>query len=312
MSDQNFDRVYKLTVIKAPEIGDIDTPGLRGLSFFENVETITEITQPFQIKAKIEKHLLKIPNQAEITLINLAAGDRDAFVEKPLRIRLEAGYDGDPRLLFLGDLRFGSNKHDRTAWDTKLQLADGGRAYAEARHNRSYAPGTPYLTIISDLCKAFTVQLPPELATFDELRARIPAGEVTTGKAQDELTRILDSFGMEWSFQNERIQIVRVDAVVPGTVRLISQETGMIGAPAIEPPKLRAPKRVGHARHGRRAEPKVPKLKIKHELYPEVTPGESIEVQSRSINGIFRVDVVTHELDFQGADWQTHIEGRSV
>ena len=101
------------------------------------------------------------------------------------------------------------------------------------------------------------------------------------------------------------------DAVVPGVVRVISQDDGMLGPPVIDPPKLRAPHKAGH-RRGKGAEPKVPKLKVKHVLYPEVTPGEKIEVRSRSINGLFRVDVVTHEGDFRGPEWTTHIEARAA
>jgi hypothetical protein len=308
MSDASIDRVYKLTVIRAPEITAIE-----GLSatFFEELETITEITHPQRIKFKVEKHLLKIPNQAEVTLTNLSSISRENLTGGPAKIRLEAGYDDTPRLLFIGDVRFASPEHTGTEWDVKLQIADGGRAYAEARHNRSYATGTPMATIIGDLCKAFGTSLPANIPTMPELQTRAATGEVVTGWAADELSRLLAPFGMEWSFQNGHMQIMRSDEIVPGVLRVISQDSGMIGAPAVDPPKIRAPRKRGH-RSGRAAELKVPKLKIKHELYPELIPGERIQVHSRSINGEFRIDSVVHEGDLWGSDWTTHIEGRSV
>lgn len=311
MSDLQLGRCYKLTAIKAPDTVDIDTKELKGIGFFEDLQTITEISE-MQIKFKVEKHLLKIPNQAEVTIFNLAFPSRELFVDGPVRVRLEAGYDNDPRLLFIGDLRFASSTHTKTEWQTKLQLADGGRAYAVARHNKSYAKGTPVSRIIGDLAQSFGVSVPPEVNELPELRARIPTGEVVTGYTADELERLLDPYGMEFSFQNGKLQIMRSDDIIPGTVRVISQDDGMIEAPVIDPPKLRAPHKKVHHRRGTAAEPKVPKLKVKHLLYPEITPGERIEVRSKSINGIFRVDAVTHEGDFRGSEWTTHIEGRSV
>lgn len=310
MAGEDFDRVYKLTVIRAPELEDIE--GL-GRSFFEELETITEITHPQQIKFKIEKHLKQTPNQGEVTIVNLAEPSRQDFVRGPAKARLEAGYDGTPRLLFLADVRFGSNEHTGTEWATKLQLGDGARAYAEARHNMSYAKGTPVATILGHLCKAFGVTL-PDISKLTELQTRLSTGEVVTGWAADEMTRILAQFGMGWSFQDGRMQIMRYDDVVPGVRRVLATPEnggGIIGAPVIDPPKIRAPQKRG-AKSGKAHELKVPKLKIKHTLYPEITPGEVIEVQSRSINGSFRVDAVTHEGDLWGAEWTTHIEGRSA
>lgn len=296
-----IDPCYRLTAIRAAE--DPDVPGLG--RFFDQLETITEIADR-NIKFKVEKYRRGKPNYAEITLYNCAPATRDDFVRLPLRVQLAAGYDNTPRLLFLGDLRFASNEKKGTEWLTKLQLGDGARAYSQARVNRSYAKGTPLSTILGDVAKAFGVPLP---TLPSDLQARIGAGEVVTGYASDELDRLLAPFGYEWSFQSGRMQLVRVDAAVPGTVRVISQDDGMIDTPVINPPKLRAPARTHHrATHASTAIPNVPKLKVKHTLYPELTPGETIEVQSRSINGRFVIEVLTHEGDLFGNDWITNIE----
>lgn len=306
MSDLNH--AYKLTVISASQLSDIE--GLNA-SFFDDLETLTEITD-LRIQFKVEKHLLKIPNQAEITLTNLSSRSRDDLVRGPTKCRLEAGYDDTgPRLLFIGDTRSAFSEHTGTEWITKLQLADGGRAYAEARHNRSYAKGTPLTTVMGDLAKAFGTSL-PDLSKFSELQSRIATGEVVTGYVADELTRLLDPFGMGWSFQGGRLQIMRTDGVIASEAREISADTGMIGAPVIDPPKLRAPRKAGR-RGGKAGEQKVPKMKVKHVMYPEVTPGERLDVQSRGVTGIFRCDVVTHTGDSEGTgqdSWITHIEGR--
>lgn len=298
------DRCYKLTAIRVPEL--VDIAGL-GRGFFEELETITEITD-LNIKVKVEKYRRGKPNYAEVVLYNCAQPTRDDFVKLPQKIRLEAGYENTPRLLFIGDLRFASNEKKGTEWLTKLQLGDGSRAISQARVARSYAKGTPIKTIVGTLAKAFGVPL-PELPS--DLQQRISTGEVIHGNAFDELVRVLAPFGMECSFQNGRLQILPVDDPLRVTARVISEDDGMIEAPVIDPPKPRAPSKAVHhrvVRHTSTAIPRVPKLKVKHLLYPEVAPAELIEVQSRSINGRFINEVVTHNLDLFGQDWDTMIE----
>jgi hypothetical protein len=298
--------------MRAPEIADIDTKELRGLGFMDQLGTVLTFQMPQRIQFKIEKHLQKIPNQGEITVTNLAESTRDLLITGPTKIRLEAGYeDGGARFLFLGDTRFASDLKEPVNWQVKMQLADGGRAYANARHNKSYATGTPLAAIIGDMCRSFGVPLPPEISVLEELHTRIPTGEVVNGLVADELSRLLDPLGMEWSLQGERLQIMRADAIVPGVVRVISQDDGLIDSPEIDPPKIRAPSAAGH-RSGKARELKVPKLKLRHLLYPELVPGEKFELRSRAINGMFRIDVVTHEGDSHGKNWETKIEARSV
>lgn len=297
----DIDRVYKITVIEAPELVDI-----KGLdrSFFEQVSTITEITE-HKIEATVTKNRRKEPNQAELTIYNLAPATREQLVRGPMQVRIEAGYDGLLRLLFIGDARPGGvrNEHEGTNWLTKIQLGDGSRAYANAFINRSYQPGTPLTTIIGHMCKSFGVPVPREVTAAPEFQTRIPAGEALVGKVADELTRILAEFGFEWSFQNGQLRIVKADAAFPGTIRLISEGDGMIGTPVIDPPKIRAA-----AKTTSKARPRVPKLTVQNTLFPELVPAEKFQLQSASLNGTFIIDKLQHELDSFGGDWKSTIE----
>lgn len=321
MSD--VDRIYRITAIKAPDVFDVDTKGL-GHGFFEELSTLLELTvvqvddhpprfDGHQVEIEVERHLERTPNQANVKITNLAERNRELFVDGPVKVRLEAGYDFTPRLLFIGDLRYASNEHDGTEWITKLQLADGARAYANARMNKSYKAGTPVSTIIKDVSRAFGVTSPQLPKSAQELSTRLATGDVLVGSAADELTRILAPFGFEWSFQHERLQIIRTDQALVGVARVISEDDGLIGPPEMCPPKIVAPPKAGHRGHGAsKRKPRVPKLKLKHTLYPEINPGEKIQVQSRSITGVFRVDVVKHKCDFYGGDWITEIEATAL
>lgn len=311
-----LDRCYKLTVIRAPDVFDADANGL-GHDFFEELETITEFTSAdgtgHQIEFEVKKNLLAHPNTCDIVIYNLNEASRRSFIDFPAKIKLEAGYDNTPRLLFLGDLRYASNEKEGTEWQTKLQVADGARAYAHARINKSYSKGTPISSIVADLARAFGVPVPFQARASNILSTRIAAGEVLTGDVADELTRILAPMGFGYSFQDGKLQLLRVDDVVPGTARIISEEDGMIGAPEMVPPKIIAPpKRAVRHRAGTAKRPRVPKLKVKHTLYPEITPGEKVSVISRSLNGLFRVDAIHHKGEFYGNEWTSTIEGTTT
>lgn len=312
----NLGRSYKITVIATADRQPVNVKNTSG-GYFEQLQTVTEFTvnpddgNGHQIEFDVKRDLRGSPNTCDLVLTNLADEARQSFIGAPVKVVLEAGYTDDLRLLFTGDVRYASNEHEGTEWRTKLQLADGGRAFANAKINRSYAKGTPIGTIVRDLAKAFGVPINSLASVDNDLKTRISSGDVLQGPVSDELTRVLAPFDLEWSFQHGVLQVIKSDGVKPGTIRVISEESGMIGAPEMTPPKIiAAPKHVG--RSTGRAKPRVPKLKLKHELYPEVSPGEKIQVISRSMNGLFRVDVVKHKGDFFGNDWITEIEASNT
>lgn len=312
----NLGRSYKVTVIRTADRQPANTSNAAG-GFFEQLQTLTTFTvnpdngNGMQVSFDVKRDLRGAPNTCDMVLTNLGEENRQSFIGAPCKVVVEVGYENDLRLLFTGDVRYASNEHEGTEWLTKLQIADGGRAFANAKINKSYKKGTPVETLVRDLTKAFGLPLTSLAALGDALKQRIPSGEVLQGPVSDELSRVLAPFDLEFSFQHGVLQILKSNGVTAGTARVISEATGMIGAPEMKPPKIVAPpKTVGHSTG--RAKPRVPKLTVKHEIYPEISPGEKIVVQSRSINGVFKVEVVKHKGDFFGNDWTTEIEATDV
>ena len=68
----------------------------------------------------------------------------------------------------------------------------------------------------------------------------------------------------------------------------------------------------GSAKTAPTKETKVPSLKLRAQLYPSILPGMRIEVRSRDVQGIYRVERVAHTGDTGGGDWQTEIEGKPL
>jgi hypothetical protein len=161
---------------------------------------------------------------------------------------------------------------------------------------------------VTDLIKesASSLGLPtPVLDGITDFATEMLGGETLSGRASTELTRVLKPHNASWSVQDGRLQILRGDAARPGTALLVSQDTGMIGVPEYGAPQAAATTAAGKTKKG-----KAPVLTVRTLLYPTVTPGGLIKVESRAVRGIFRVERVVHTGDTFGADWTTTIEAK--
>ena len=273
--------------------------------FFDRPNTGVEIDL-LDIQYSVEKNLATHPNTAEVTLFNLNDRSRSEFDKRPLMVELAAGYSGVNKLLFLGDVRPGSySRIDGGEWKTKLILADGGRAFSQARISKSYSPGTPLLTVVRDSAQSLGLLLPKALDSSAVFRQTIPTGEVCHGFASDELTRLLAQYGFSWSIQNGQLQVLGGNQVNPGQAVVISQQSGMLGSPEITGAKEQATSGSASTKPQ-----KPPRLNVDHQLFPELIPGQHVQVVSRSFakGGFYKLDKVTHSGDTKSDDWNTKLE----
>lgn len=273
------------------------TPSALPAAFFDHApgpENAIEITG-LRIKFEIEKHVKSDPNRCDIQVFNLAQNSRALCEKKPLTVWLDAGYDGELRQVFRGDVRHAYSELKKPEWVTTLQLGDGDRACRLARVNKSYASGTPALTVVKDLARSMGLTVSDaDAARLADLRTQPVGGLAVQGASRDAMTRVLAPFGVQWSIQNGRLQLLRDQDITDGTAALISVDTGMIGTP-----EYKTPVRAG----------KPPHLKVKTLLYPQLLPGTLILVRSRAIKDqYFRIQRLVHRGDTHGKEWETEIE----
>lgn len=253
------------------------------------------VIRDLRVTFSIEKNLKKDPNTCKISVYNLAPQSRALVQVKPLTILLEAGYDGDVKRIFQGDLRYAESTHLGVSWQTSMQWADGDRAYRTARVSRAFKAGVSSRAMLSECAKSLGLILPASASARSELDTITEAGEALQGSAHEEFTRILAKHGLHWSIQDSKIQILRDGEARPDEALPVSQTTGLIGN--IE---YGAPTKPGHPRL----------LKFKTLLYPELVPGRKVQVTTSGsgINGIFAVQRVVHTGDTHGDEWQSEVE----
>lgn len=266
--------------------------------FFRDLREAVEVVD-HRVQFRVKRSLKREPNPAEVTITNLARANRDAFVRRPLRVKLEAGTrDEVLRFIYAGDVKPNSrNDHEGTEWLTKLVLGDGHRAYKTARVNRAYAAGTTMRTILRDAARSLGLDLPENLGDDSRLDARINVGATVSGWTSDELTRLLAPYGYSWSIQDSRLQVLRTDEVRTDTLYQVDVENGMKGSPKWGT----APKNGG-----------APNLLIVTELRPELSPGVRIRVKSKEVSGDFKIVESTLDGDTHGDAWDNQIEAKPL
>lgn len=282
-----FDRVAKVVITRPVEGFVGATP-----EFFGPGTSTIEITD-LRIKFDVKKNLAKNPNPCTIFVYNLAETTRNEIERGLARITLYAGYDNSPRLLFSGDRKFAASKQDKTEWETKIEVTDGGRAFAHARMNRSYKPPIQVRQVLRDAAASMNTTLPSEIEKATQLQQSIPVGLSLVGPTRDILTQMLAPYNYGWSFQNGQLQILRDEDVRPGDLIVVSEDTGMIGSP----------ERVSPDHKKDRSD-----ITFEMLMYPELNPGRAVQVISRSIKGNFKIKEVVHTGDTHNKDWKSKVK----
>lgn len=251
------------------------------------------------IKFAIHKHLSKTPNDSSITIMNMNERTRSALQRSPLKVTLEAGYDGQLEVIFKGDALLDNSGHNKTDWETMIQVTDGGRAFANATMNRTFAPGVTGKEAITEVAKSMGLSIPRSLSDAKELLGQIGGGGGLSahGPSEAVMSKVLRPLGMGWSIQDEKLQVLRNGEALPNTAIVVSEDTGMIGVP-----DYRYPKHPG----------KPPVLKVKMLLNGAVGPGRVIQMQSSKLRGQFRVENCKHDGQSHGPPWYTEVEAKPL
>lgn len=260
--------------------------------------------EDLRIAFSIEKSLKAEPNAATLTVYNAAPQTLALLRERPLSVTLEVGYDGDLARAFVGDLTYAATTTDGPNRVTKIQAGDGARAHRSARVSRTFRAGTDARTAVAEAASSMGLKIPTSLADVDELRQQFASGVTLEGPSQAEMTRILKAKGMDWSVQDGTLAVYRARDHRNDPPIIFTTESGerVEGVRILGSPEEGAPTK----------ETKVPSLKFRAQLYPQILPGARIEVRARDVQGIYRVERVAHTGDTGGGDWQTEVEGKPL
>lgn len=287
-----FNRVYRLLV------GHAGKPG-------------TEILPPIRITFDIEKDASEQPNPHKIRIYNLAPATRKAIEEPDLRCVLYAGYaeEDGPILMASGAVTFAYTFFEPPDVVTELEVHDGYIEIRDTAVSLGYGPGATAGLIIRDIAKQMGL---PLIMANDVPDRAWQNGFSFYGPARQALHKVVQGTGLEWSIQNQTLQVVPKRGTTLRQAVVLAADSGLIGYPERTREAAKEKARVKDERTGNRAnlvsaEQQRDGWRVRSLLLPQVNPGDLVKLESRSTNGFYRAESVKHTGDSDGGDWQTEL-----
>jgi hypothetical protein len=261
------------------------------------VQVDTLLLDGFAMRFEVTKSLApKTPNSAELRVMNLNDDHRKQLQElERVYVSIEAGYESGTSLVFRGDLRDVVSVQNGATWET-IVTSDTARRARKQRILKSFAPGSTVGDVLGAAAKAMGVRLGNTATTM--VNAKIAGtqaskffnGYALAGAIDEELDRLARSCGLEWSIQDDELQFMDYGKPLAQLAVRLTPETGLVGSP--EPGN----KGIVEARCL---------------IIPDLYPGRRVEVQSRHVHGMFRVETTKHTGSTFGNEWYVDMQLKS-
>lgn len=245
--------------------------------------TITDL----RIKFKCKKTQESKPNTMEIEIYNLSEASRKALEGKDTSIVLEAGYEETVETIFTGNITKVVHKQEKTDILSKLEVADGGNRYRNAKISKGFPPGVKVQQAIDELISSMGLTRGAVLGIPNTQYAH---GLSLSGLAKDRLDDLCKKHDLQWSIQNGAIQIVPQNKTTLDQVIVLSPDSGLIDIP-------------NKTKKG---------VEFKSLLQPQLIPGKRVQLESRFLKGIFKLGHVRHSGDSHTGEFFSECEAVAV
>lgn len=221
------------------------------------------------------------PDIAEVNLYNLS-DSTIASIESKGYVYVNAGYRN---LNNKGNILTGKLEDIITSWEgtdkvIKILASDGGDAWRNVTVNKTYAVGSMASYIMRDLANLMGYEV-ADISPKEDIEYKL--GKTITGKAEQALRQLVKDTKSKMFVNKGRIYIRDKEKGTETGFRL-TPKTGLVGSP----------EKVIEEIDG----VEVVKYKVTMLLNPLIATDSLIEVQSRVLNGRFRVLEGRHTKDF--------------
>lgn len=244
----------------------------------------SNVIEDLRVQFEVEKTNESNPNTATIKIYNLSESTRSGLEAPDQKVSLEVGYRDISEVVFRGDVT--KAVHDREGdvdIITTLECGDGDNNFRNSRITRGFPPGTSAIQVIEALIQSTGLS---RGAVVGVPQKTYPHGVSLYGPARHYLDDFCKANNLEWSIQNEAIQILPKFLGVPGAPIVVSVDTGLVGKPN-----------------------KTDKgVEFKMLMNPSLAPGKFVVLQSLFITGTYKIRKVKFAGDNQQGDFLAEVE----
>jgi hypothetical protein len=284
---RQYKRAYELTVI--PDNGE------------------ARVISDLRVNFEITKSLLSYPNLFKINIYNANFQTLSAINSKYAKIIFNAGYEGNLKLLFKGEIRNAFKSRSGVDSIATVYAGDGERDWQNSTFNKTFNSNVTIKSAVEEVIKTFknltsgSIEGVPNVA--DKLR-----GQSLSGSSKDIMDNFAEEYGFNWSIQNEQIVVTPIeDPIKNDEAILVSNSTGMIGSPTIT--------EIG--------------ADVRTLLNPDMLPNRAFKIESTNAavqlanlsfrkikktnaEGLYKVQEVVFKGDSREKDWFSLSKGRTI
>jgi hypothetical protein len=260
-------RLYKRNITTI--IGSDDNTGTK----IDNLYTTIEI----------KKELSGKPSEGTVKIFNLNDSTETRIKEKGKRIRVVAGYDGNDKTLYDGDIR--RVERDKQSLDRVVSITLGGNVFklTNAVFNKSYTGAVSVKQIVMDAVPSFDLSY----IGIDI----IPDAQLNdfsfTGRTADLLDKILRPLNVQWIEDNAFIKFSLKGQPITETVFVLKSGTGLVGSPSVTEKGIKA----------------------KSLLNGLLNIGDRVKIESKRLNGLYKITQLIHKGDNRDGEFLTEFLG---
>lgn len=270
-------RKYRLTFGK---------PGARG-----------RVVSGLDLSFDVEKTTEYKPNTATITVYNLSRENRSALEESDVQITLEAGYEGQFGIIFVGNDLLVQTRKLGVDYETTIKSRDGGVQISDTAINLEIPAGE----LLEDTIRAGVKVWDKGMGREVELK-KLPKKKAKKAKSiskpvAEMLNLLLEPEGFEWSIQDGEFRVVEKTKGSEETVYVLGSNSGLIGSP--EKTKFKLP--------GEKTD--IDGISFTCLLNPQVTPLRRVKLEGLNVKGLYKITRVRYVGDIRGSDWYCRAEG---
>lgn len=251
--------------------------------------------EKLRIKFEIKKSVTANTNYCRVDIYNLSQTTRNKITtDSTSLVRVLAGYSNNVGLIEIGQGNISNVIHSYKSPDvvTTIFSKDGFNSTINNRISLSFIDKTPLSSIIDAVIAKLNI--PVKFINYNK-SVQIKNGFSYVGAITDVLDQLGRQYKFSWSIQDGQLQILNGEQGTGNQSIFLSAETGLIESPELVI-KTKNLKLIN------KNEYKVTSL-----MQPQLQAGDLIQIESKSLNGIFIINELTHIGDMNANEWYTNL-----
>jgi hypothetical protein len=172
----------------------------------------------------------KEPNQGVFNYYNLSESTRQEIETDAKAVRCYAGYDGDAKLIYQGDIVFVNSLKSGADWVTTIHCGDGFASFTKSVTSKTYASGTEKQVILDQIASDMGLVVK---AAQDAITGELGGSLTIDGKSKDQLEVLMKDSGAEWSIQDNELNITKLGKPIDDIAVVLRADSGLLEHPTI-------------------------------------------------------------------------------